>query len=134
LLEDIAVAPCVHSSCETVVMPLLQGLFTAPSWHTCTSLACGWALASDRHPITTSLGLTGATTVKYFSRFSVFLGGPLYHSRWHLWGAVSRLAAQCVPAGEVMRVSFDATTKQQTGRHSAGLDRYRYGAGSARQA
>ena len=133
LLEDIAVDTFVHSSFGTVVMTLFQGLFTAPSWHTFTSLACGWALATDRHTITTYLWLTGATTVKHFSRFYVFLGCPLYHQRWHLWGAVIRLAAQFVPAGEVIRVSFDDTTKKKAGRHIEGLARYRNGAGSARQ-
>jgi hypothetical protein len=133
LLEDIAVDTFVHSSFGTVVMTLFQGLFTNPSWHTFTALACGWALATDRHTITTYVWLTGATAVKHFSRFYVFLGCPLYQHRWHLWGAVIRLAAQFVPAGEVMRVSFDATTKKKAGPHIAGLARYRNGAGSARQ-
>ena len=133
LLEDIAVDTFVHSSFGTVVMTLFQGLFTTPSWHTFTALACGWALATDRHTITTYLWLTGATTVKHFSRFYVFLGGPLYHQRWPLWGAVIRLAAQFVPEGEVIRVSFDDTTKKKAGRHIEGLARYRNGAGSARQ-
>jgi hypothetical protein len=114
-------------------MTLFQGIFTAPSWQTFTSLACGWALAGDRHTITTSVWLTGAATVKHFSRFSVFLGGPLDTKRWHLWGAVIRLAAQCVPEGEVIRVSFDDTTKKKAGTHIDGLARYRNGAGSARQ-
>jgi len=133
LLEDIAVDTFVHSSFGTVVMTLFQGIFTAPSWHTFTSLACGWALASDRHTITTYLWLTGATTVKHFSRFYVFLGCPLYHRRWQLWGAVIHLAAQFVPEGEVIRVIFDDTTKKKAGSHIEGLGRYRNGAGSARQ-
>jgi hypothetical protein len=133
LLEDIAVDTFVHSSFGTVVMPLFHRLFTAPSWHTFTSLACGWALATDRHTITTYLWLTGATTVKHFSRFYVFLGCPLYNRRWPLWGAVIRLAVQFVPEGEVIRVIFDDTTKKKAGRHIEGLDRYRNGAGSARQ-
>ena len=83
--------------------------------------------------MTTSLWLTGAATVQHFARFSVFLGGPLYSQRWQLWGAVIRLAAQCVPAGEVIRVSFDDTTKKTAGTHSEGLARSRNGAGSARQ-
>ena len=132
-LEDIAVDTFVHSSFGTVVMTLFQGFFSTPSWHTCTYLACGWAFASDRHTITTYMWLTGATAVKHFSRFYVFLGGPLYHQRWHLWGAVIRLAAQLVPEGEVIRVSFDDTTKKKAGRHIEGLARYRNGAGSARQ-
>ena len=133
LLEDIAVDTFLHSSFGTVVMTLFQGLFTAPSWQTFTALACGWALATDRHTITTYLWLTGATTVKHFSRFYVFLGCPLYHRRWQLWGAVIRLAVQFVPAGEAMRVLFDDTTKKKAGTHIDGLARYRNGAGSARQ-
>src|SRR5215475_10832337 len=133
LREDIAVDTFMHSSFGIVVMTLFQGLFTNPSWHTFTSLACGWALATDRHTITTYLWLTGATALKHFSRFYVFLGCPLYQQRWHLWGAIIRLAAQFVPEGEVIRVSFDDTTKKKAGRHIEGLARYRNGAGSARQ-
>jgi len=133
LLEDIAVDTFVDSSFGTVVMTLFQGLFTGPSWQTFTYLACGWALAGDRHTITTYLWLTGATTVKHFSRFYVFLGCPLYNRRWQLWGAVIRLAAQFVPAGAVIRVSFDDTTKKKAGAQIEGLARYRNGAGSARQ-
>ena len=131
LLEDITVDTFVHSSFGTVVMTLLQGLFTAPSWQTFTSLACGWSLATDRHPITTSWWLTGAPTVKPLARFSVFLGCPLSNQRWPLWGVVIRLAAQVVPAGDVIRVIYDEATTTKAGTPSAGLARYRHGAGSA---
>lgn len=123
----------VHSAFGPVVMALFQGLFTVPSWHTFTALACGWALATDQHTITTYMWLTGATTIKHFSRVYVFLGCPLYQQRWHLWRAVIRLAAPFVPEGEVSRVSFDDTTKKKAGTHIEGLARYRNGAGSARQ-
>ena len=122
-----------QSSFGTVVMAFFHSLFTAPSWQTFPLLACGWALAVDHHTITTYLWLTGATTVKHFSRFYVFLGCPLYHQRWYLWGAVIRFAVQFVPADEVIRVSFDDTTKKKAGRQIEGLARYRNGAGSARQ-
>jgi hypothetical protein len=114
-------------------MGLLHGLFTAPSRQSLSFLACGWALATDHHPITTYLWLTGATTVKHFSRFYVFLGCPLYTKRWHLWGAVIRQAARLVPEGKVIQVAFDDTTKKKAGQHIEGLSRYRNGAGSARQ-
>ena len=134
LLEAIAVATFVYSSLGTVVLTLFPDLLTAPAWQTFTSLACGWALATDRHTITTSRWLTGAAAVKHFARCDVFLGGPLSHQRWPLWRAVIRLAAQFVPACEVIRVSCDETTKTKAGPHMAGLARYRQGAGSARQA
>jgi len=127
------VEPFLSSSFGTFVMALFQGIFTAPSWQTFTYLACGWALATDRHTITTYLWLTGASTVKHFSRFYVFLGCPLYLRRWLLWGAVIRLAAQLIPDDQVIRVIFDDTTKKKAGLQIEGLDRYRHGAGSARQ-
>jgi hypothetical protein len=134
LLEDIAVDTFLHSSFGTLVMTLFLGLFTAPSGRTFTALACGWALATDRHTITTYVWLTGATTVKHFSRFYVFLGCPLDNKRWLLWGAIIRHAASFVPEDEVLRAVFDDTTKKKAGRHIEGRDRYRHGAGSARQA
>jgi DDE superfamily endonuclease len=121
------------SSFGTLVMGLFHGLFTAPSWQSFSLLAYGWALATDRHTITTYLWLTGATTVKHFSRFYVFLGCPLYTKRRHLWGPVIRLAARFVPEGEVIEVVFDDTTKKKAGTQIEGLARYRNGAGSARQ-
>ena len=121
------------SSFGTFVMGLFHGLFTAPSWQSFALLACGWAMTTDRHTITTYVWLTGATTVKHFSRFYVFLGCPLYTQRWHLWGAVIRQAARFVPTGEIIAVAFDDTTKKKAGRRIEGLGRYRNGAGSARQ-
>lgn len=67
--EDIAVDTFFVSSFGTFVMGLLHGLFTAPSWQSFAFLACGWALTTNRHTITTYVWLTGATTVKHFSRF-----------------------------------------------------------------
>src|SRR3954451_5989820 len=96
VLEDIAVAAFMVSSFGCFVMDLLQGLFTAPSWQTFGLLAWGWAMARERHTITTYLWLSGATTVKHFSRFYVFLGCPLYNRRWQLWGGVIRLAVQYI--------------------------------------
>jgi DDE superfamily endonuclease len=133
LLEDITVDTFLSLSFGTLLMKLFQGIFSAPSWQTFTYLACGWVLARERHTITTYLWLTGATTVKHFSRFYVFLGCPLYKRRWLLWGAVIRLAAQFVPDHTVIRVAFDDTTKKKAGAHIEGLDRYRNGAGTARQ-
>lgn len=123
----------IVSSFGLFVMGLLQGLFTAPSQQTFSLLACGWALAYGRHTITTYLWVTGATTVKHFSRFYVFLGGPLYNARWQLWARIIRLAAQWVPNEDPMVIECDDSTKKKAGTHIEGVDRYRNGAGSARQ-
>jgi hypothetical protein len=133
LLEDIVVAPFIVSSFGLFVMGLFQGLFTAPSWQTFLLLTCGWALTAERHTITTYLWLTGAGTVKHFSRFYVFLGGALYTARWHLWARIIRVAAQWVPPGEPIVIEVDDSTKKKAGTHIEGVAYYRNGAGSARQ-
>jgi hypothetical protein len=134
LLEDRAVAPFIVSSFGLFVMGLFAGLFTTPSWQTFTLLAYGWAVAGgERQTITTYLWLSGATTVKHWSRFYVFLGGALYTWCWQLWGRVIRGAARWVPAAEPMVIEGDDATQQKAGRQIEGVDRYRNGAGSARQ-
>ncbi|MEE8302012.1 MAG: transposase, partial [Candidatus Tectomicrobia bacterium] len=126
--------PFIVSSFGTFVMVLVQGLFTAPSEQTFLLLAWGWAMAGrERHTITTYLWLTGATTVKHFSRFYVFLGGPLYKARWKLWGRILHCAAAWVPQDSPIVLEVDDSTKKKAGRHIEGVDRYRNGAGSARQ-
>jgi hypothetical protein len=134
LLEDIPVAPFIVSSFGTFVMVLFEGLFTAPSAQTFTLLACGWVLAGgERHTITTYLWLTGATTVKHFSRFYVFLGGALYQARWKLWARIIQYAARWVPQDVPIVLEVDDSTKKKAGTHIEGVAPYRNGAGSARQ-
>jgi Transposase DDE domain len=132
-LEDIAVDTFLASSFGSFVMFLFQGLFTAPSWQSFALLACGWALTPKQHTITTYLWLTGAATLKHFSRFYVFLGCPFYHARWRVWACIIRHAAQLTPAEAPIVIEFDDTTKKKAGRHIEGVACYRNGAGSARQ-
>jgi hypothetical protein len=122
------------SSFGLFVMSLVTGLFTAPSWQTFTVLTYGWAVASgERQTITTYLWLSGATNVKHFSRFYIFLGGALYNARWQLWARVIRVAAQWVPPGESIVIEVDDSTKKKAGPSIEGVAHYRNGAGSARQ-
>jgi DDE superfamily endonuclease len=132
-LEDITVDTFLASSFGTFVMALFQGLFTAPSWRSFALLACGWALAPRQHTITTYLWLTGAATLKHFSRFYVFLGCPFYHARWRVWACIIRHTAQLIPAEAPIVIEFDDTTKKKAGRQIEGVACYRNGAGSARQ-
>jgi hypothetical protein len=124
---------CVVSSCAMLVMTLVQGRWTEPSRHTCSPLACGWALTTGRHTMTTSVWWTGAAMVTHCSRFYVFLGGPFDQARGREWAGIIRHAAQLVPADTPMVVELDDTTKKKARIHIEGADRYRHGAGSARQ-
>jgi hypothetical protein len=134
VLEDIAMAAFIVSSFGLFVMGLFSGLFTTPSWQTFTVLAYGWAVASgERQTITTYLWLTGATTVKHFSCFYLFLGGALYQTRWQVWARIICWAAQWVPEGTPIVLIVDDSTKKKAGRHIEGIGHYRNGAGSARQ-
>ena len=127
-------AAFIVSSFGVFVMGLFAGLFTTPSWQTFTVLAYGWAVASgERQTITTYLWLTGATTMKHFSCFYVFLGGALYQARWQLWARIIRCAAQWVPAEVPVVLIVDDSTKKKAGRQIEGVGHYRNGAGSARQ-
>jgi hypothetical protein len=91
-------------------MTLFHGIFSAPSWQSLTYLAYGWSLAWGRQTITTYLWLSGATTVKHFSRYYVFLGGPLYTVRNRLWAQVIRCGASFIPDGEVINPHVDDHT------------------------
>jgi hypothetical protein len=121
------------SSFGSFVMVLFQRLLTAPSWQSFALLACGWALAPRQHAITTYLWLTGAATLKPFSRFYVFLGCPFYHARWRVWACIIRHTAQLIPAEDPIVIEFDDTTKKKAGQQIEGVACYRHGAGSARQ-
>ena len=114
--------PFIVSSFGLFVMGLFEGLFTTPSWQTFTVLARGWAVAGgERQTITTYLWLTGATTVKHFSRFYDFLGGALYHARWSLWARIIGCAAQWVPAEAPIVIVVDDSTKKKAGRQIEGV-------------
>lgn len=127
-------AAFIVSSFGGFVMGLFAGLFTAPSWQTFTVLAWGWAVAGgERQTITTYLWLTGATTVKHYSRFYEFLGGALYQARWQLWAQIIHGAARWVPADAPIVLIVDDSTKKKAGRQIEGVGHYRNGAGSARQ-
>jgi hypothetical protein len=134
MLEDLAMAAFIVSSFGVLVMSVFADLFPASSWQTVTVLAYGWAVArGERQTITTYLWLTGATRVKHFSCFYVFLGGALYEARWQLWARIIRCAARWGPEGAPIVLLVDDATKKKAGRQIEGVGHYRNGAGSARQ-
>jgi hypothetical protein len=115
------------------VMVLFQPLFTASAWQSFSVLAWGWALSTQRHTLSNYLWLTGATTLKHFSRFYVFLGRPLYKVRWQLWARIMQQADTRMHHDAPLVLVIDDFTKKKSGRHIEGLDHYRNSAGSARQ-
>jgi hypothetical protein len=127
------VDPFFVSSFGMFVMALFQPLFTASAWQSFSVLACGWSLSTQRHTLSNYLWLTGATTLKHFSRFYVFVGEPLYQVRRQLWARLLEHAATWVNQDEPLVLEIDDFTKKKAGRHIEGLDRYRNSAGSARQ-
>ena len=86
-----------------------------------------------RHTIATYLWRSGATALKHFTRFYVFLGGPFRKYQDKLFDRVIQLATRHVPEGEPIRVYFDETTCKKSGRRVEGASSYRNGAGTARQ-
>ncbi len=96
-------------------------------------LALGFCLSPSRHTIANYLWRSGATAVKHFTRFYVFIGGPLYDKLDWLWITVITIAARFVPEHEPVRVRFDETTCKKTGRSIDGCAAFRNGAGTARQ-
>ena len=123
----------LNSSFGTFVMTLWRGVLSAPSWQNVTYLAYGWAIASGRQTITTSLWGSGAAHIKHFSRYEAFVGQALSQHRYALWARVIRWGASLVPAGAVIEIRLDDATMKKTGRHIQGAAHYRNGAGSARQ-
>lgn len=96
-------------------------------------LAHGWSLASNRHTIATYLWLSGATSVKHFSRYYAFLSGRFFNVMDQLWSSVIAMIDRMIPIGEVIRLKIDSTTRKKSGRHIHGRGTYRNGAGTARQ-
>jgi hypothetical protein len=133
LTEDITVDTFLASPFGTFMTALFPGTLSAPSWHSFTYLAYGWSLAWGRQTITTYLWLSGAASVKHFSRYYTLLGRPLYKARYRLWAQVIRCGASLVPPDDVITIEVDDHTAKKSGRHIEGRHRYRNGAGSARQ-
>lgn len=71
-MEDTTVDAFLTASFGTLVMPVWHGVLSAPSWHNCTYLAYGWAIAAGRQTSTASLGGSGAAQGKHCSRYDAF--------------------------------------------------------------
>jgi hypothetical protein len=132
-MGDMTVDTFLASSFGLFVMTLFHGSLTAPSWHSFTYMAYGWALVCGRQTITSYLYTSGAAHVKHFSRYYTFLGGALYQRRAHLWACVIRCGASLVPAQATIAIRLDDAIMKKAGRHIQGAAHYRNGAGTARQ-
>lgn len=121
------------SSFGRFLMNMFSHCFIPQSFQSFMILAHGWSLASRRHTISTYLWLTGAVSVKHFSRYYAFLSGRFFNVMDKLWSSLI-LALDCnIAQGEVICIKVDSTTRKKCGPRIHGRDAYRNGAGSARQ-
>lgn len=129
----IAVEHFIRSRFGAFLQRHFADLFTKPSQQVFLLLAFGFVLSPTRHTVANYIWRAGATAFRHFTRFYVFLGGPLYAQLDWLWISVIKLAESHVPEGEPLRLRFDETTCKKTGPRIEPADYYRNGAGTARQ-
>jgi hypothetical protein len=122
-----------HSSFGLFLTSLFGTYFTAPSRQSLMVLAYGWSLATTQHTIASYLWLSGAVSLKHFSRFYFFLSGPFYCAIDPLWSVVIQLAARFVEADQPIEIKIDDFIKKKSGKKISAASRYRNAAGSARQ-
>ena len=123
---------CV-SSFGQFLMNMFTHCFIPQSFQSFMILAHGWSLSSNRHTISTYLWLSGATSVKHFSRHYAFLSGRFFNVTDQLWSSVIAMIDRMIPTGEVIHLKIDSTIRKKSGRQIHGRDAYRNGAGTARQ-
>lgn len=129
----IAVEHLIRSRFGAFLQRHFADLFTKPSQQVFLLLAFGFVLSPTRHTVANYIWRAGATAFRHFTRFYVFLGGPLYAQLDWLWISVIQLAERHVPEEEPLRLRFDETTCKKTGPRIEPAGYYRNGAGSARQ-
>ena len=96
-------------------------------------LAHGWSLSSHRHTISTYLWLSGAVSVKHFSRYYAFLSGRFFNIMDKLWSSLIIALDHFIAQGSIIQIKVDSTTRKKSGPEIHGRDAYRNGAGTARQ-
>jgi hypothetical protein len=111
----VAVQKFYQSAFASFLQTHFFNLFTRPSQKLFLLLAFGFVLSPTRHTVANYLWRAGATAFRHFTRFYIFLGGPLYAQLDWLFIAVIQLAERYVPEAEPLRVRFDETTCKKTG-------------------
>lgn len=121
------------SSFGQFLMTMFAHYFIPQSFQSFMTLAHGWSLSSHRHTISTYLWLSGAVSLKHFSRYYAFLSGRFFNVMDKLWSSLI-VAIDClIPEGSIIHIKIDSTTRKKSGAEIHGRDAYRNGAGTARQ-
>src|SRR5690606_19764887 len=110
----------VNSSFGTFIAFLFARHFTAPSWQSFALLSYGWALSRWRHTIANYIWLSGGVKHKHFSRFYDFFSQAFLKAIDKLWIAVLLLLDSMLPAGLVIELTVDDTTRKKSGRKIQG--------------
>lgn len=121
------------SSFGQYLMNMFTHYFIPQSFQSFMVLAHGWSLSSHRHMISDYLWLSGAVSLKHFSRYYAFLSGRFFNVMDKLWSSLVAALDGLIPAGEIVHIKVDSTTRKKSGAKIHGRDAYRNGAGTARQ-
>jgi len=106
---------------------------TSPSWQNFMTLAFGWSMARSRHTIANYLWLAGASSSRHFSRYYLLLSGPFLKAQDQLWSAVISAVDKLIAKDAELYIKVDDLVKKKSGRKITAADKYRNGAGTARQ-
>ncbi len=87
------------------LMTLFSHYFIPQSLQSFMILAHGWSLSSHRHTISTYLWLSGAVSVKHFSRYYAFLSGRFFNVMDKLWSSLIIAFDHLIPQGNVSSTS-----------------------------
>src|SRR5262245_34974673 len=119
--------PVPDSATVTSFVALLQAFrhqFTAPTFQTFVTMACGWVLTLGRHTVTAAVRASGAVGWKHISSFHRFFS----KSWWQLDElglALVRLIDTLIPAGDPLVIAIDDTLGRHTGKKIAGASMHR---------
>jgi hypothetical protein len=98
--------------------------FTAPTFHTFVTLACGWVLALGRHTVTAVVRAGNGVNWKHISSYHRFFS----KSWWQLDElglTLVRLIDAIIPKSDAVVVAVDDTLGRHTGKNIAGASMHR---------
>jgi hypothetical protein len=116
-----------------LLLDAFQDNLSRPSQESLLLLALGWVMTGKQHRLAAYVWHAGASEFKHFSCFYSFLERCIYPRLDAFWCQVIIAAGKWIPAGEVVVVQFDDTTRKKSGREIEGTSYYRNSSAAAKQ-